>query len=167
MPVNVFADLPAISSVHLSPAGKRFAVLYNKEDYSLLLGREVDGKKMVPLLRTDNKKHRIRWVRWVNEDKLAISIVFPGRRYGIDTTETRLMKVSFKDQRFSPMVESKQRKQQGRGGNTEIEHTPQFQDDVIDWLPDEPNHLLLAADFDTPLSKGIYKINVEGGRRRV
>lgn len=166
LPVEAFANLPAIQNIRLSPDGTRFVAHYNKDGFSILMGREVSGKKMNPLVRTDNNKFQIRWIKWINNDVIAVSIEFPSRRFGTKTVETRLMKVSFEGGDFRAMVKSDLQRDSIRLG-TEKKFEPQFQDDVIDWLPNDPNHILLAASFDSPYSQSVYRVSTKAGRKLI
>ena len=39
-------------------------------------------------------------------------------------------------------------------------YVPQFQDSVIDWLVDDPDHILMGIDVEVPHMPSVYKINI-------
>jgi dipeptidyl aminopeptidase/acylaminoacyl peptidase len=40
------------------------------------------------------------------------------------------------------------------------QYTSQFQDSVIDFLPDDPEHVMVEVDYDVPQKPSVYKVNI-------
>ncbi|WP_395339497.1 hypothetical protein PN836_014685 [Ningiella sp. W23] len=36
----------------------------------------------------------------------------------------------------------------------------------MDWLPDDPAHILMSLDLDERLNPSVYKVNVENGKKQ-
>lgn len=159
LPLEAFADLPMVSSVKLSPDGQRFAALVNSGDNTVLAVRDVVGNpSMKPLLRTDNKQFRFSWIRWVNDERVVVSIAFPSRRGWTEVSETRLVSISRNGGEPVNLVRRSAFDASGRPA--------QFQDRVIDWLPEDGRHILLEFDEENRGEPDVYKVNVETGKRQ-
>lgn len=159
LPLEAFANLPLISSMALSPDGRRFAALVNSGDATVLAVREVSGgQKLQPLLRTDNKQFRFRWIRWANDERVLVSIVYPSQRGWTDVSETRLISIHRDGGDPVNLVR--------RSGFASSGMPAQFQDRVIDWLPEDGQHVLMEIDEDSIAEPGVFKVNVTTGRRQ-
>lgn len=162
-PVEAFARLPLLSRVTLSPNGSTFAALMNRDDTTLLVTQPVGGGKLRGVLSSYNKEFRIRWVRWVNDDRLVVSVVFPSRRDFVATSETRLLSVKADGSGVINLV----RNAPSPGSATGSIRSQQIQDTVVDWLPDDGKHILLALSEADRVLPAVYKVNVETGERRM
>ena len=160
-PTEAFAALPRISSVQLSPSGKHLAVLRNQGSDSLLMTHTVSGQDVHVAVTTDNREYVITWFRWVNDERLLVSIRVGDARGGVELQETRLLAVNrdgtqqndnlFKQTFFSSIFGKR--------------HVPQFQDRLVGTIPDDPRHVLIALDLERPLSPDVYKLDVYSGER--
>jgi len=94
LPLDVFADLPMVKTLALSPDGQRFAALVNSGENTVLAVRDVAGSpSMASLLRTANKQFRFGWIRWANNERILVSVAYPSRRGWVDVSETRLISI--------------------------------------------------------------------------
>ena len=162
-PVEAFARLPLLSRVALSPDGTTFAALMNRDDTTLLVTQPVTGGKLRGVLSTDNKEFRIRWVRWVNDERLVVSVIFPSRRDFVATSETRLLSVKADGSGLVNLV----RNAPSAGSVTGYVRSQQIQDTVVDWMPGDGKHILLALSEADRVLPAVYKVNVETGERRM
>ncbi len=168
LPVEAFASVPVISNVRLSPDGKHVAFLV-KVDAGEVQGAAVrfmhlDTTEFKTLTYANAKDFVINWIRWANNDQILISARFPAKRWGTPTTETRLMVANIGDGEMrSALPPSFLRR---------LDWVPQFQDEIVDILPSDPEHILLEGRFDHKYNSGIVKTslvktrvsNVERGR---
>jgi len=162
-PVEAFARLPLLSRVALSPDGTTVAALLNRDDTTLLVTKPVTGGKLRGVLSTDNKEFRIRWVRWVNDERLVVSVIFPSRRDFVATSETRLLSVKADGSGLVNLV----RNAPSPGSATGYVRSQQIQDTVVDWMPGDGKHILLALSEADRVLPAVYKVNVENGERRM
>ncbi|HSI60739.1 MAG TPA: S9 family peptidase [Ideonella sp.] len=163
LPVEAFAALPLLTQVTLSPDGKRIAAVVNQQDQSVLITQAVAGKKFDSVLQTDNQKFHFRWVRWVNDDRLLVSVRFAARRDFVGTVETRLFSVKADG---SGLVNLVRNAPDGRSMLGTV-RSQQLQDRVVDWLPDDGQHVLLQlAEAGGSALPSVYKLNVETGARQ-
>lgn len=159
----VFASLPRIESIQLSPSGRHLAVLRHHEGKAYLDTQTVTGQDAHRVVTTDNQEYVITWFRWVNDERLLVSIRFASTRDTIDSIETRLMAVNrdgtqqipnlFKQGPFLSTVGKK--------------HFPQLQDRIVGTIPGDPRHVLIALDLERPHSPDVYKVDIYSGERQL
>jgi dipeptidyl aminopeptidase/acylaminoacyl peptidase len=156
-PLSDFARLPLIEQLVLSPDGQRIAGLMNHGNDTLVFVRELVGDPTLrPILKTDNRSHRFSWLRWASNERLAVSASYASRRGWTELAETRLFSI----------------KRDGSGLVNLVRELPfangraaQFQDQVIDWLPEDGQHVLMQLAEDGSASPAVYKVHVETARR--
>jgi dipeptidyl aminopeptidase/acylaminoacyl peptidase len=152
-----FSQLPNYSKLSLSPDGSQLAFIRNLQnpELSLLSIMSLSDKKQRHLVKSDNEDVRVNWFTWANNRTLIVSLRFATSRDGVDTVETRLVAID---------TDAKEIEQRNlikvRAGFNKSLHVSQFQDRVIDFLPDDPDHILIALDIDSPNQPGVYKLNI-------
>jgi dipeptidyl aminopeptidase/acylaminoacyl peptidase len=162
LPVESFSQLPSYIRPSLSPSGNKIAFIRNYQSPEIALLTTVDlltGKKQ-HIVKSDNEERKIRWFTWVNEKTLIVSIVFASKRYRTDTTETRLLAIDIDGGKpvQRQVVKTKR-------GMYDDGHVSQFQDSIVSFLPDDPEHVLIELDLDVANLPSVYKINVNSGRK--
>lgn len=169
VPVEHFSRLPKFSRPSLSPDGKSVAYIENhqKQGLSLLMAINHQQRKPKFLVKSDNEEARINWFTWANNRTIVVSVRYASKRNGTDTTETRLFAVD--------MVDDPEAEPRLLINPRYRNHYSQFQDDIIDFLPDDEDHVLIALDADTQNLPSVYRLNiytkklsrVEKGKRKV
>lgn len=161
-PLASFARVPLLSHVVLSPDGNQIAALMSEGDRTLLVTREVTGQRLRGVLATDNKDFQIRWARWVGNDRLVVSAAFASRRDFVGTVETRLMSIKPDGTGMINLVQPA-----APFGSSTGRSVQQIQDRVVDWLPRDGKHILLALGEPGHPLPAVYRVNVETGERRM
>jgi hypothetical protein len=158
LPTAAFARLPMVDEVALSPDGQRYAALMNVGHDTVLVTRTMTGgQPLKAVLNTDNRKFQFGWIGWVNNERLLLGLRFPNERGWVGVVETRLLSVRYDGSELRNLV---RRPSGGRLGSV-----AQFQDRVVDWLPEDGHHILLQlVDEDDPLPS-VFRVNVETGQR--
>ena len=162
LPVEAFASIPDVSSVQLSPNGKKIASVV-RVDQAKLKGTVVSiqdietGEKSIPL-HTDNQKFVILSLQWANDNILLISAKFPANRYGTPTTETRLVKYDLTTKKTSSVL--------SRSVLDRLNWIPQHQGQIIDLMPDDPDNILLSLDGmgENVGEDSVLKVNLAQGK---
>lgn len=158
LPIEAFAHLPLTESLMLSPDGQRVAAFVNQSDRTLLVTRPIDAEESTPVLTTQDKDLRFRWARWVSNERLLVSMSYASKRFDVGIVETRLVSIRFDGSGLVPLSKAP----------AEASSLPQsqFQDHIIDWLPDDGHHVLqqLNGYGGAP---AIYKLNVDDGSKQV
>ncbi|GMM67503.1 S9 family peptidase [Alteromonas sp. MTD1] len=161
---EAFSALPTYWTPALSPNGDKIAFVQNTTgDNAIAMLATYDlieGKKHF-LLQSDNERVKIRWYKWVNNERLVVSARYETRRGTTKVHDTRLLSIKYdgSDKGAFNLVNWERIKQ--RAGNPR--HIPQFHDDVIDWLPNDPDHILIALDAEVLGLPSVYKLNVNTG----
>lgn len=162
-PIESFARRPLMERVALSPNGERLAAIINNGPTSTLITRGFAGGPVQSVLSTDNLEFTIKWFRWVNNDRLVLSLRFPSQRMrdfvqSIATQETRLVAVNADGSQLVNLVKSKL-------GSNALRWAIS-QDHVVDWMPEDGKHLLLELpNSHLSYTRVLYKVNVDTGDR--
>lgn len=158
-PIEAFARLPLVQAASISPNGRWFAAIMNRDSGAVVVARSTDGDEPAKaIFKTDNNEYTLAWVRWVSDDRLVVSVHFADRRGFADTTETRLVAIDRDGSHQITLIEP---------GAFDAGRS-QIQDQVIDWLPADGHHVLLQAR-----SKGgdpapaVYRVDVDSGHREI
>jgi len=167
LPVKAFASLPEVSQMSLSPDGKNVLSLVrvdrpDTQGVAVKLANIKTGESTVPLY-AENQRFRIRWAKWASNTHLLVSTIYPSVRGGdgTPTTETRLLIVDTKTGKFRNALPSKKFDISENNSSTDTVHIPQFQDNVIDLLPDEKNKFLLSVDSLSPGWDSVFKVSLD------
>jgi dipeptidyl aminopeptidase/acylaminoacyl peptidase len=164
LPVDVFASRPLISDLDLSADGTRIAGLLNQGDDTLLFTRAIAGGALKVILKSDNKEFMFNWARWVGNDRILASVRFASRRYFTGTVETRLLSMKPDGSDIVNLVRNPARQGSMATGPAS---TQQLQDRVIDWLPGDGQHVLLALSEPGHHLPAVYKVDVRTAERKL
>ena len=156
-PVEFFSRLPQATGLALSPDGKRVAYfsIGTGTGHTRLMVWDADTGEEVYLTSASNTRVHFNWLRWANNERILISARFPSSRYGKKTMETRLVSMNVADNDDNLPLYSPHRG----------ERLSQLQDRIVDILPDDPDHILLALDIDEPTEPSVYRVNVYNAER--
>lgn len=167
-PIKAYAALPAAQDPRLSPDGDMLAMIAPMDDRAVLVVRAIDEAKKVKVLTTGETLPD--WFHWKTSNRLLASVRFTANRVpGAPNGETRLVFINADGSNATVPKVTKDLPSgnivvYGNIGN----RIPQFQDRVINLLPDDPDHLLMAV---TPLTDYIHpqvvKVDVNSGRPAV
>lgn len=157
--VESYASLPHVQDVKLSPDGKKLAYLNNFKGTLLLRVIDTTTNKDLPVIKSDNLNTILNWYEWGNNDVLLLGVSYTAKQRALKYTSTRLYKFDLASKKQKP-----ERLISRRRGRESIE--PQFQDNVISFLPNDNEHILVAADFDTINRPTVYKVNINTEKRK-
>ena len=156
LPVEAFGNLPEISQVKLSPDGNKMAYIRIIDGSTFIAVTDLIKFKTKYVVRTDNQKFKIGWLRWANNDMLLVSADYPVSRRNVKYKEARLLKVKVDGSAPPENVILPRSK----------ERSPQFQNNIIDILPEDPDHILMALDLNITNHPDVYKINLNRSKKR-
>lgn|GEM_PF-1612010 len=125
---------------------------------ALLTTYDIEKDKTYLILRSDNDETKLNWFRWVNNDDLIISAKFGSKYRGTRYYQTRLLSMRYDAVGVKP-------KEMLKRDNRSSHRTSQFQDNVIDYLRDDPEHILVAVDLEKPNLPSVYNFNIHTGRK--
>ncbi|MEP1552081.1 MAG: S9 family peptidase [Paraglaciecola sp.] len=163
LPVESFSQLPRYEKPVLSPSGTKIAYLrsYKSPEVTVLTSVDLTTGKKLHIVQSDNKTNKTNWFEWANDKTLVVSVRFASSINGVDAMETRLLAIDVDGDQ--PV----QRRLSKPPSNHKIgnDHYSQFQDDVISFLPNDPENILIALDLDTVNLPGVYRLNINTGRK--
>ncbi len=165
IPAATFAQLNGFTNARISPDGATLAFLY-----------PIDGRLNLVVHTLATQTNAVippiggldfNWMEWANNDTLIFSMTLSAVRDGffmVETEETRLIALNVNSKKVTPLI--KPAEVTGRTGSRvakEYYAEAQIQDDVISWLPDDPDHILVALDEDFDARYEVRKVNVSTG----
>lgn len=165
IPTQTFVQLPDVENVQLSPSGNKLAmlkrVISNGQRVFVVEITDVStGKKTYPVIR---RKHEfdIFEMLWASDNHLLLKIDFfkelkvENTGFNPKITERRLMVLNLSNNSLNNILNGQTMKRfQNRGWQ------PQFQDIIVDLLPNEPDYILHAMDWDTRQAPQVFKVNL-------
>lgn len=157
LPVKSYASLPNLNQVKLSPNGKYLSMIKNYNGTLYLTTYEIETKKTRYIIQADNINVLFKWYAWANDDVLLISAAYPTREGQTKYTSTRLLRMDLTvDKKPVVLVKPKI-------GRRDI--NAQFQDNIISFLPEKPNKILVAIAFEEHNRPTVYEVDVRTKKR--
>jgi dienelactone hydrolase len=170
-PVEVFAKLPMVSQPKLSPNGKSIAYVTSVfNGRKTVLAHPITGmEKGKTIVLPSIKQADVLYTTWANDDVLLTAYSFYGPNFlyrGLQIEQSRMFASSFETGSFNVVKASKEQKRKfrnpltGMGSNASMAAN---QADILDLLPNDPEHILLAIDDDLDGDIDVRKISVKNG----
>lgn len=131
---EAFGSAPDLRGLRLSPDGTRISFIRrHSEGYPVVAVYDTRSSEVTVIMAGRLDEYAISWCGWANDERILCSLRFIGlRRNGIRSPRTRLAAVNA----------------DGSGSVLLLEQHPlgtrQYQDRIVDWLPDDPEHVLLG-----------------------
>lgn len=157
-----FGALPNIDDAALSPDGTQIAVLINQDGKYIIRVSSLSNLKDTSRLIALGKGQKPQYLKWVNDDRVIFSF---WQSEKIGRTPVRagylftLNATTMKGKILVKPVEAKA----GISSSTDFEFR-QFNNVVVDWLEDDPDHILMAYGDDNNRKPDLMRVNVESGR---
>lgn len=163
IPAEAFAALPLVQSLRQSPDGKKVAYISSIEGRKVVIVQNLDGSDRY--IQPPIEDADIFAFRWANKKRLLIMYelaIVRNEYVSFRNTESRLAAVNADGSNMEWIVRpSKVKNGSGLGAT---EDNPMWQTEIIDMLPDDPNHILLSVDGDFNGQDEIRKIDIRNGR---
>lgn len=157
---KLFGSHPDIRGVRLSPDGNKLSLLKTHPDgFTIAAVLNLQKPKFIAILNSKKDENEIQWCRWANNERLlcAFSTVIKNKSIfsrGRYLTTTRLMAVN--EDATKPKLLMEQQL-----GETIETRFSQIQTNIIDMLPDDPDHVLIQT---YKRGTGVGKLNIHTGR---
>ncbi|MEO0424278.1 MAG: S9 family peptidase [Pseudomonadota bacterium] len=175
--LEAFATLGSLQQIELSPDGSWVAYLYPLNGRQVVIAHPVTDASNPTILPLSSESF-VKWFTWGNDKQIVVSYGFTQtERFfgqltllgGGDLEQTRLFAFArdgSDSKRPVRLAMPESRCGAGRRvGNRCPE--PLFQDDVIDWMRDDPNHIMTALDSDLDNDWEVRKVNLKSGKFKV
>ena len=151
---KTFGTIASLWNVRLSQDGSKISFLQmHPKDYPVLRVFDIANREIKPVLSSVPNKFDIAWCSWANRDRLLCGFHGIAKSLGRRYVVTRLVAV---DADGSQMKVLLQRKLEGTFA--------QFQDQIVDWLVDDPDQVLIQ--MPSAGGSGVEALNIYSGRTR-
>ncbi len=151
-PASAFGQLPNIYDAAISPNGKKLAAYVNADDggYAVLVFF-LDDKDSKPLMASMEKGVKPQWIEWANNDVVLASFWQSSKYRGTPITSGYLYRLEVSTQNAGVLIKPK-------------DMFRQFNNRVIDMLPNDPDHILMSFGDTIASAPDVQKVNVRTGR---
>lgn len=171
-PVSAFAALPEISAVNLSPDGRRLLIMRAIEETHHPVVLDIATGKSSLVMAANPVEFLFNWCRWASDRRIICSI----RRYDtlqasqIDasryryyrdgrTTFTRMLAVDSDGTNVLELIRAPVNR-----GSGDLKWNPVDQDNIRDWLPDDPDHVIVQLAREERTRPSLYRLNIHNNR---
>mgnify|MGYP005682005007 CR=1 FL=1 len=159
-PAEAFGRLPRISQPVISPNGEYLAITAPKDGRDALIIINLKERKPTARLSFDKEIYNniveIGWYRWASSERLLVSVNAPTKRgtNRVPTVDTRLISMNVDGSDVRTLLHQPR-----------IRYQTQSKDDVISFLPKDPDHILMgfAPEGGEP---SVYKVNIHNDKRQ-
>jgi dipeptidyl aminopeptidase/acylaminoacyl peptidase len=159
--IQQYARQPIMIGAQLSPDGTRIAFLSSLQGRYHLVIEQFEPEFTRDIV-APGEQLDFDWVRWASNDRLVFSSSFSARRTLTETTETRLFSVDANGNNMEAIIRPDTRVEAGSRAPKDLP-PPQIQDDVIDWLTSDPDHILVSVDSDLDGADSVRQVDVNDG----
>ena len=159
VPVEHYARLPNIYDAAITPDGKFLATIVdNNGKYILRMFNlaNPNDKKVRAIAYEDGVK--VNWIRWASNEHILISTRQTEKTRGV-IYSTGFLFSADKDAKDIHLVLDPAIYGSGTGGRVVIA-SRQFNNRVVDFLPAEPDHILMAYGKEKQSIIGVHKVNI-------
>ena len=163
-PIEAYAQIPALRDGALSPNGKKLAVVTQVDnEYAVQIIDIVDMKKPKVISGKLPKNVLPRWIKWANNDRVFVSVRTTSKASPSTPIHfTTIMSISSDMKDVGPLIKQAKTRRMGSQLGSEAEQR-QFNDYVIDWLPDDPDHILMGFSKKDSSQTDVQMVNVRTG----
>ena len=152
-----FGQLPQIWGARLSPSGAFISFLHMDEKLDVPFAYVSNAAGEIRLVMASPKnKFDLQWCDWANDERLLCGFVGIDRVSGTKVGTTRLAAVNQDGSDIRVLLQNQLKRRWGYS---------QFQDRIIDWLPDDDEHVLIAVP--DAYGMGVSRLNIYDGGLRV
>lgn len=167
-PVQAYAQLPAVYDGALSPDGEFLAlILENDGQYIVRVVNIGDASDQKIRATGVPANVRVKDIQWANNDRILMRVgTTQNLNLGLSSTIVNTgyiltMSKSLKDTEI--LVKPKRNRQPNSRIGGESTGPRQFNDRVIDYLPSDPKHILMAFSDEEIFAPAVQKVNVKTG----
>ena len=162
IPVEAFAALESFSNARISPSGDKLAYYVVLDGKREIFVQNIDGTN--PMKVPPPKDANFFAFYWGSDDLLILQTQMAKvvARFGPDViTQTRVLSVNLKNGEFNWLGKPAIKKR-----SNDKEYASQLER-IVDFLPDDPDHILIGLDLDLDVRSEVYRVNIHNGKRKL
>jgi dipeptidyl aminopeptidase/acylaminoacyl peptidase len=155
-PIKAFARIPKMRNVSISPDGQRLLYITSVDDFEVVITvPSAMNAPAQPITRSTPGEFELKWCGWANNERVLCGVSATRRDGPITYGISRLLAVNADGSDQKVLI------QNSDAG------TAQFQDEILDWTPEEPDTVLIELDGERTGYPEIYELNVHTGRKAI
>jgi len=152
---RAFGTMPTVRGAQLSPDGSRISFLMmHTTDVPIVVVHDLESGDSKLVLASDGEKADLYWCEWASNERLLCGYYGIASEFGTKVPATRLVAVDPDGSNRRVLMDQKLKKK-----NVFYKRN---QDNVIDWLPDDPTHVLVQEPSDR--GSGVSRIDIHSGK---
>ena len=161
IPLEQFAQGPEMSAPDLSPDGSKLVFISTVAGERFVVVRDLLKQEAPqrPVLRGTTDSYDVAACYFKTNAKLLCSFRGIEHDFGSPYAASRLVVVASEGGRPHVLFQSQS------WMHSSIEGT-QFQDRILHWLPDDPEHVLIELSDSTSIFPGVFTLNIDSGVTR-
>ncbi|MHC5012544.1 MAG: hypothetical protein ACYTG6_16630, partial [Planctomycetota bacterium] len=149
-----FGSRPALWGVRMSPDGSSFSFLQmHPDDLPVAVVFDTRTGKAQLVLASVPDEFDVEWCEWANDERLLCGFAGIAKDRTLLYPVTRLVAVDADGSDMKVLLQRELRDQ-----------WTQFQDQIVDWLVDDPEHVLI--EMPSSRGSGVSRLDVYSGRTR-
>jgi dipeptidyl aminopeptidase/acylaminoacyl peptidase len=152
---HAFGTMPTIRGVQLSPDGSKISFLMMHEtDVPVVIVHDLGSGNSKLVLASDGEKADLYWCEWASNERLLCGYHGIAEGLGTKKSATRLVAVDPDGSNRLVLMDRKLKRKRV--------FYKQYQDNVVDWLPDDPTHVLVQEPSNR--GSGVSRIDIHSGK---
>lgn len=155
-PIAAFARIPAIRSVAVSPDGRQLLYIGSQDDREVLISMTTTGTEPPKaVLGSEPGEFDLKWCGWANNERILCGVAGTSTMSGTTFAISRLVGVNADGSRMKALIQNSDN------------GAAQFQDQILDWTPEEPDSVLIQLDSERTGHPSVFELNVYTGRQSI
>lgn len=150
-PPEAFGQLKHFHDASISPDGKLIALIENSESKYSVRITDLEGKTEHENIVELHHSVKPMWVKWANNERVLVGVRLNVLMRDVPATFTYIYTQSVHEEKGAILVNSLGSKRQ-------------FNANVINFLMDDPNYILMSVDSKVTRTPEVRKVNVASGK---
>ena len=161
---DAFGTLPLVRDGAISPDGTRMALYgtFNGKHGVRIINLSDGGVTNKGVMMPSGA--RPGWVRWANNDRVLISASIVDELYGTAFNVAQLYSYDVSNGKGDWLINPKKARRIGSSIGSDKTYFEFDYTDIIDTLPDDPDHILMSFADETTGVRPVHKVNVATGK---
>ncbi|MEM8981870.1 MAG: prolyl oligopeptidase family serine peptidase [Pseudomonadota bacterium] len=151
VPASEFGRLPSVHDAAISPNGRQIAAYVSIKGIHLVRVMSIDTNDDSPRLIRLPDEIKPMWIRWANDEQILAALWRNEKMDGIPFTSSYIYTFNASTLKGKILVKPRRVFRQDNS-------------DIVDWLDDDPDHVLMAFSNTSNSVADINKVNVKTGR---
>jgi dipeptidyl aminopeptidase/acylaminoacyl peptidase len=165
IPAASFARLPLVSDGAISPDGQYFAFFSHENGRRTLISKNLATGKSLLFPHAEELDYS--WFHWASDHRIVFAFAFTSQRQQVTTDETRLFAIDRDGKNLQHIIKPGTTSKSGSRLQRIALPTPQIQDKVIDWMPEDPDHIRVALDEDQNGTYEVRRVDIQDGEYEI